>query len=132
MALNPLKTFLMPELIKGLLVTARTFVTNKYTLNYPEEKTPQSPRFRGLHALRRYPNGQERCIACKLCEAVCPAVCITIDSDVAPDGTRRTTRYDIDPSSASIAASARKPARWMRSCSPAFTSTTWKGAVRTS
>ena len=94
--MNPLKTFLLPELVKGLMVTARTFVANKYTLNYPEEKTPQSPRFRGLHALRRYPNGQERCIACKLCEAVCPAVCITIDSDVAPDGTRRTTRYDID------------------------------------
>src|SRR5438309_1570541 len=96
MAVNPLKTFLLPELLKGLWVTARTFVSPKYTLNYPEEKTPQSPRFRGLHALRRYPNGQERCIACKLCEAVCPAVCITIDSDVAPDGTRRTTRYDID------------------------------------
>jgi NADH-quinone oxidoreductase subunit I len=96
MAVNPLKTFLLPELVKGLMVTARTLVSRKYTLNYPEEKTPQSPRFRGLHALRRYPNGQERCIACKLCEAVCPAVCITIDSDVAPDGTRRTTRYDID------------------------------------
>jgi NADH-quinone oxidoreductase subunit I len=80
MALNPFKTFLLPELLKGLMVTARTFVSNKYTLNYPEEKTPQSPRFRGLHALRRYANGQERCIACKLCEAVCPAVCITIDS----------------------------------------------------
>jgi len=96
MAVNPLKTFLLPELVKGLMVTARTLVSRKYTLNYPEEKTPQSPRFRGLHALRRYPNGQERCIACKLCEAVCPAVCITIDSEVAPDGTRRTTRYDID------------------------------------
>ena len=93
---NPLKTFLLPELLKGLSVTARTFVSPKYTLNYPEEKTPQSPRFRGLHAQRRYPNGEERCIACKLCEAVCPAVCITIDSEVAPDGTRRTTRYDID------------------------------------
>ena len=93
---NPLKTYLMPEMIKGLAVTARTFFMRKYTLNYPEEKTPQSPRFRGLHALRRYANGQERCIACKLCEAVCPAVCITIDSDVAQDGTRRTTRYDID------------------------------------
>src|SRR5438477_10002251 len=96
MAVNPLKTFLLPELLKGLLVTVRNLFTRKYTLNYPEEKTPQSPRFRGLHALRRYPNGQERCIACKLCEAVCPAVCITIDSDVAPDGTRRTTRYGID------------------------------------
>ena len=96
MALNPFKTFLLPELLKGMFVTGRTFFENKYTLNYPEEKTPQSPRFRGLHALRRYANGQERCIACKLCEAVCPAVCITIDSDVSPDGTRRTTRYDID------------------------------------
>src|SRR5438874_7272092 len=77
MGVNPLKTFLLPELLKGLMVTARTLFSRKYTLNYPEEKTPQSPRFRGLHALRRYPNGQERCIACKLCEAVCPAVCIT-------------------------------------------------------
>ena len=93
---NPLKTFLMPELIKGLSVTARTFFARKYTLNYPEEKTPQSPRFRGLHALRRYPNGEERCIACKLCEAVCPALAITIESDVRADGSRRTTRYDID------------------------------------
>ena len=96
MAVNPLKTFLLPELLQGLGVTWRTFFTSKYPLNYPEEKTPQSVRFRGLHALRRYPNGEERCIACKLCEAVCPAVCITIDSEVAPDGTRRTTRYDID------------------------------------
>src|ERR1700730_3306713 len=96
MALNPFKTFLLPELLKGLAVTARTLFSNKYTLNYPEEKTPQSVRFRGLHALRRYPHGQERCIACKLCEALCPAVCITIDSDVGPDVTRRTTRYDID------------------------------------
>src|SRR5213082_4192141 len=96
MAVNPLKTFLLPELLKGLWVTARTFVSPKYTLNYPEEKTPQSPRFRGLHALRRYPNGEERCIACKLCEAVCPALAITIESDQRADGTRRTTRYDID------------------------------------
>ncbi len=81
MGVNPLKTFLLPELLKGLMVTARTLFSRKYTLNYPEEKTPQSPRFRGLHALRRYPNGQERCIACKLCEAVCPAVCITIDCE---------------------------------------------------
>jgi NADH-quinone oxidoreductase subunit I len=93
---NLLKTFLLPELLKGMSVTLRTFFARKYTLNYPEEKTPQSARFRGLHALRRYPNGEERCIACKLCEAVCPAVCITIESDVAQDGTRRTTRYDID------------------------------------
>jgi NADH-quinone oxidoreductase subunit I len=91
-----LKTFLLTELLGGLWVTWRKFWTRKFTVNYPEEKTPQSPRFRGLHALRRYPNGEERCIACKLCEAVCPAVCITIDSDVAQDGTRRTSRYDID------------------------------------
>jgi NADH-quinone oxidoreductase subunit I len=96
MAANIFKTFLLPELVKGMALTFRTFWSKKYTVNYPEEKTPQSPRFRGLHALRRYPNGEERCIACKLCEAVCPAVCITIDSDVAPNGTRRTTRYDID------------------------------------
>ena len=96
MAVNPLKTFLLPELLKGLWVTARTFVSPKYTLNYPEEKTPQGPRFRGLHALRRYPNGEERCIACKLCEAICPALAITIESEQRADGTRRTTRYDID------------------------------------
>ena len=70
--------------------------SRKITVQYPEEKTPQSPRFRGHHALRRYPNGEERCIACKLCEAVCPAVAITIESEQRADGTRRTTRYDID------------------------------------
>ena len=93
---NPIKTFLLTELLAGMGVTLRSLFRRKVTLYYPEEKTPQSPRFRGLHALRRYPNGEERCIACKLCEAVCPAVCITIESDVAPDGTRRTSRYDID------------------------------------
>ena len=75
---------------------AAHFFRKSITLEYPDEKTPQSPRFRGLHALRRYPNGEERCIACKLCEAVCPALAITIESDVSKDGTRRTTRYDID------------------------------------
>ena len=90
------KTFTLWELLKGLRVTLRNLVARKVTIQYPEEKTPQSPRFRGLHALRRYPNGEERCIACKLCEAVCPAAAITIESDVADDGTRRTTRYDID------------------------------------
>src|SRR3954467_14497365 len=90
------KTLLLTELAKGMTVTWRNLWTTKYTLNYPEEKTPQSPRFRGLHAQRRYPNGEERCIACKLCEAVCPALAITIDSDIAEDGTRRTTRYDLD------------------------------------
>jgi NADH-quinone oxidoreductase subunit I len=91
-----LKTLFLWELLAGLSVTLRHFFRKKITVQYPEEKTPQSVRFRGLHALRRYPNGEERCIACKLCEAVCPALAITIESDVAPDGTRRTTRYDID------------------------------------
>jgi NADH-quinone oxidoreductase subunit I len=91
-----IKTFFLWELLQGLRVTLRAFFAPKFTVQYPEEKTPQSPRYRGLHALRRYPNGQERCIACKLCEAVCPAAAITIESDVSADGTRRTTRYDID------------------------------------
>jgi len=91
-----LKTFFLYELLLGLSVTLKNLFAPKVTIQYPEEKTPQSPRFRGLHALRRYPNGQERCIACKLCEAVCPALAITIESDVSDDGTRRTTRYDID------------------------------------
>ena len=94
--MNLLKTFFMTELLQGMRVTGRRLFGKKITVQYPEEKTPQSPRYRGLHALRRYPNGQERCIACKLCEAVCPALAITIDSDVGADGTRRTTRYDID------------------------------------
>ncbi|GAB2890196.1 NADH-quinone oxidoreductase subunit NuoI [Uliginosibacterium flavum] len=84
------------ELLKGLALTGRHLFARKITIQYPEEKTPQSPRFRGLHALRRYPNGEERCIACKLCEAVCPALAITIDSAQRDDGSRRTTRYDID------------------------------------
>ena len=91
-----LKSLMLLELFQGLAVTARYWKAPKDTLNYPEEKTPKSPRFRGLHALRRYPNGEERCIACKLCEAVCPALAITIDSHQREDGTRRTTRYDID------------------------------------
>ncbi len=93
---NFIKTFLLTELLQGMRVTWRQMWNKKITVQYPEEKTPQSPRYRGLHALRRYPNGQERCIACKLCEAVCPALAITIESDVGADGTRRTTRYDID------------------------------------
>jgi NADH-quinone oxidoreductase subunit I len=96
LVLNPVKTLLMTELAKGLQLTFKNLFVKKFTLQYPEEKTPQSPRFRGLHALRRYPNGEERCIACKLCEAVCPALAITIESGLGADGTRRTTRYDID------------------------------------
>jgi len=91
-----LKSLLLIELMQGLSVTMRYFFAPKVTIRYPEEKTPKSNRFRGLHALRRYPNGEERCIACKLCEAVCPAVAITIDSEARADGSRRTTRYDID------------------------------------
>lgn len=90
------RSFLLWELMKGLRVTGRHLFARKITVQYPEEKTPKSPRFRGLHALRRYPNGEERCIACKLCEAVCPAAAITIESEEREDGTRRTTRYDID------------------------------------
>jgi NADH-quinone oxidoreductase subunit I len=91
-----LRSFLFTELARGLMVTGRHLFRRKITQQYPEQKTPLSPRFRGLHALRRYPNGEERCIACKLCEAVCPACCISIESEERPDGTRRTTRYDID------------------------------------
>ena len=91
-----LNTFLLVELVKGLMVTGRHLFSRKITIQYPEERTPMSPRFRGLHALRRYPNGEERCIACKLCEAVCPACAITIESEERADGTRRTTRYEID------------------------------------
>ncbi|MCX7814639.1 MAG: NADH-quinone oxidoreductase subunit NuoI [Tepidimonas ignava] len=90
------KSFLLLELFKGMALTGRYALRPKVTLQYPEEKTPLSPRFRGLHAQRRYPNGEERCIACKLCEAVCPAMAITIESAQRDDGTRRTTRYDID------------------------------------
>ena len=91
-----LKSFSLWELLKGLNLTSKKLVSRKITVQYPEEKTPQSPRFRGLHALRRYPSGEERCIGCKLCEAVCPALAITIDTDEREDGSRRTTRYDID------------------------------------
>jgi NADH-quinone oxidoreductase subunit I len=90
------KSLMLKELLVGLSVTGRYMFKPKYTLRYPEEKAPKSNRFRGLHALRRYPNGEERCIACKLCEAVCPALAITIDSEQRADGTRRTTRYEID------------------------------------
>ena len=91
-----LHSFLLVELLRGMALTGRHLFARKITVQYPDERTPQSPRFRGLHALRRYPNGEERCIACKLCEAVCPALAITIESEQRADGTRRTTRYDID------------------------------------
>ena len=90
------KSLLLTELLKGMALTGRYLFARKVTVQFPEEKTPYSPRFRGLHAQRRYSNGEERCIACKLCEAVCPAVAITIESEVRDDGTRRTSRYDID------------------------------------
>ncbi|MCC5791994.1 MAG: NADH-quinone oxidoreductase subunit NuoI [Legionellaceae bacterium] len=91
-----IRSFLLIELFMGLAVTLKYFFKKKTTIQFPEEQTPQSPRFRGMLALRRYPNGEERCIACKLCEAVCPALAITIESEQREDGTRRTTRYDID------------------------------------
>ena len=91
-----LKTWLLWELIVGLKLTGKALFKRKVTVQYPEEKTPLSPRFRGLHALRRYPRDEEGCFACKLCDAVCPAGCFTIYSDARADGTRRTTRYDID------------------------------------
>ena len=94
--LSYFRSLLLIELFQGLGLTLKYLFKPKYTLMYPMEKTPQSVRFRGVHALRRYPNGEERCIACKLCEAVCPALAITIDSERREDGTRRTTRYDID------------------------------------
>lgn len=90
------KSLFLFELFKGLSLTGRYLFKRKVTVQYPEEKTPQSYRFRGLHALRRYANGEERCIACKLCEAICPALAITIESEQREDGTRRTRSYDID------------------------------------
>ena len=93
---NALRSFLLLELARGLLLTLKYFFKPKVTLNYPYEKGYLSPRFRGEHVLRRYPNGEERCIACKLCEAVCPAQAITIEAEPRLDGSRRTTRYDID------------------------------------
>ena len=91
-----LKSLMLIEFLRGMWLTLKYMFKPKYTVNYPYEKFPQSPRFRGLHALRRYPNGEERCIACKLCEAVCPALAITIDAEPREDGSRLTTRYDSD------------------------------------
>lgn len=94
--INYVRSLFLFELLKGLSLTGRYMFTRPFTLEYPEEKAPVSPRFRGLHAQRRYPNGEERCIACKLCEATCPALAITIEAEPREDGSRRTTRYDID------------------------------------
>jgi len=91
-----LKTFSLVDILRGLNVTRKHLLTKKVTVQFPEEQTPTSVRFRGLHALRRYPNGEERCIACKLCEAVCPALAITIEAAPRADGSRRTTKYEID------------------------------------
>jgi NADH-quinone oxidoreductase subunit I len=91
-----INSLFLSELRSGMAVTWRYLFAPKITIQYPEEKTPQGHRFRGLHALRRYPNGEERCIGCKLCEAVCPAMAITIEAAEREDGSRRTTRYDID------------------------------------
>ena len=91
-----LKTIFMTDFVGGLIIAIKEVFKSKKTINYPFEKGKISPRFRGEHALRRYPNGEERCIACKLCEAVCPAQAITIEAEPKPDGSRRTTRYDID------------------------------------
>lgn len=90
------RSFFLTELLLGMMVTVKYFFKKKTTVQFPEEQTPLSPRFRGMLALRRYPNGEERCIACKLCEAICPALAITIESEPRQDGSRRTTRYDID------------------------------------
>ena len=90
------KSLLLWEFVEAFFLSMRLFFAPKHTINYPHEKNPQSPRFRGEHALRRYPNGEERCIACKLCEAICPALAITIEAEPRDDGSRRTTRYDID------------------------------------
>lgn len=91
-----LRSFLLIEILQGMSLTFRYMFRPKVTINYPMEKGPLSPRFRGEHALRRYPNGEERCIACKLCEAICPAQAITIEAEPREDGSRRTSRYDID------------------------------------
>ncbi len=94
--IKTIKSFALFELFRGMFLTFKYIFKPKVTINYPHEKGPLSPRFRGEHALRRYPNGEERCIACKLCEAVCPAQAITIEAEPRNDGTRRATRYDID------------------------------------
>jgi NADH-quinone oxidoreductase subunit I len=105
------RTIFLADFVSSFFLAMRYFFAPKKTLNYPFEKGRLSPRFRGEHALRRYPSGEERCIACKLCEAICPALAITIEAEPREDGSRRTTRYDIDMGSASIADCARRPVR---------------------
>ncbi len=90
------RAYLLWEVVAGFALTLKYMFKPKVTIDYPYERSPQSPRFRGEHALRRYPNGEERCIACKLCEAICPALAITIEAEPREDGSRRATRYDID------------------------------------
>ena len=126
---NFFKTFLLYELVKGMALTGRYFFARKITVQFPEEKTPQSYRFRGLHALRSYANGEERCIGCKLCEAICPALAIHIETEERADGTRRTTQYDIDLSSAYSAACAKKPVRWTRLSKRGCSNITGKSAA---
>jgi len=110
------RAFLLVELLKGMALTGRYLFARKFTIQYPEEKTPQSPRFKGLRALRRYPNGEERCIACKLCEAICPALAITIDSEQREDGTRRREHGAIGWIACAVLAVARhtRPPRFTR------------------
>ena len=105
-----LNSLLLVELFRGMSLTGGYLFKRKFTVQYPEEKAPISPRFRGLHALRRYPNGEAHCIACKLCEAVCPALAITIEAEEREDGTRRTTKYEIDLFKGPIEAAAEPTA----------------------
>ena len=111
---NAARSFLLLEIVRGMALTLKYFFKPKVTINYPYEKGSLSPRFRGEHALRRYPNGEERCIACKLCEAICPAQAITIEAEPREDGSRRTTRYDIDMTKCIYCGFCRKPALWMQ------------------
>src|SRR3981189_2106254 len=109
------RSLFLSEIAKGMALTLRYMFKPRVTINYPFERSPQGPRFRGEHALRRYPNGEERCIACKLCEAICPAQAITIEAQPREDGSRRATRYDIDVSAQAISQLpiSRSPISWL-------------------
>ena len=109
-----LRSFFLLDIYKGLFLTFRRIFKPSVTINYPYEKGKISPRFRGEHALRRYPSGEERCIACKLCEAICPALAITIEAKERKDGSRRTTKYDIDMTNVSTVDYVKKPVLLMR------------------